>query len=147
MIVGAESQMREENSLRGEDGSEEAIAKPSPMRRGFRFWTIIFALCVTGLLGALENTVVSTSMPTIVEDLNIGDNYIWITNSFFLTRYLLSPIARHSEPSLILTLSGILQCSGSAPLWPTSECLWSSMVDHVHRRCLHPGKRHLWWRK
>lgn len=147
MIVDMESQLGEENGLRGEDGSEEAIAKPSPMTRGFRFWTIIFALCVTGLLGALENTVVSTSMPTIVEDLNIGDNYIWITNSFFLTRYILSPIAGHSDPSLKLTLSGILQCSGSAPIWPASECLWPSMVDDVHRRRLHPGKRHLWWRK
>jgi MFS family permease len=59
------------------------------MKRGFQFWTIIFTLCVTGLLGALENTVVSTSMPSIVEDLSIGDNYIWITNVFFLTRYLI----------------------------------------------------------
>ncbi|CAI7634184.1 unnamed protein product [Penicillium discolor] len=92
MIVDMESQLGEENGLRGEDGSEEAIAKPSPMRRGFRFWTIIFALCVTGLLGALENTVVSTSMPTIVEDLNIGDNYIWITNSFFLTSAAVQPL-------------------------------------------------------
>jgi hypothetical protein len=79
---------REENGHRVEDGSEEAISKSPPMRRGFKFWAIIFALCITGLLGALENTVVSTSMPTIVEDLGIGDNYIWITNAFFLTRYL-----------------------------------------------------------
>lgn len=91
MTVDTEPQLGEENGPRGEDGSEETIAKHSPMRRGFGFWTIIFALCVTGLLGTLENTVVSTSMPTIVEDLNISDNYIWITNSFFLTRYLLSP--------------------------------------------------------
>jgi hypothetical protein len=88
MAVEMKPELREENGLRVEDGSGEAIAKPPPMKRGFKFWTIIFALCVTGLLGALENTVVSTSMPTIVEDLGIDDNYIWITNSFFLTRYL-----------------------------------------------------------
>ncbi|KAJ5457347.1 Major facilitator superfamily domaingeneral substrate transporter [Penicillium desertorum] len=45
---------------------------------------------------ALENTVVSTSMPTIVEDLSIGDNYIWITNVFFLTRYLIPYLQRFS---------------------------------------------------
>ncbi|KAL4876599.1 major facilitator superfamily domain-containing protein [Aspergillus karnatakaensis] len=39
---------------------------------------------------ALENTVVATSMPTIVRALDIGDNYVWITNAFFLTRYALS---------------------------------------------------------
>lgn len=47
------------------------------------------ALCITGLLGALENTVVTTSLPTIVQELNIGQNYIWITNIFFLTRQVL----------------------------------------------------------
>lgn len=88
MTVETKPDLREESGLRVEDGSEEAIVKPPPMRRGFKFWTIIFTLCITGLLGALENTVVSTSMPTIVEELGIGDNYIWITNAFFLTRYL-----------------------------------------------------------
>ncbi|KAJ6131688.1 Major facilitator superfamily domain general substrate transporter [Penicillium samsonianum] len=92
MVEETESEPREENGLRGEEGSEEAIAKPPPMKRGFQFWTIIFTLCVTGLLGALENTVVSTSMPTIVEDLNIGENYIWITNAFFLTSAAVQPL-------------------------------------------------------
>jgi hypothetical protein len=78
----------QENVLRGIHGSEQVIPKPLPMKRGFQFWAIIFALCVTGLLSALENTVVSTSMPVIVRELNIGDNYVWITNAFFFTRYL-----------------------------------------------------------
>lgn len=55
-------------------------------KRGFQFWAIIVALCIVGLLAALENTVVTTSLPTIVNDLSIGENYIWITNIFFLTR-------------------------------------------------------------
>lgn len=60
-----------------------SIEKP---KRGFQFWAIIVALCIVGLLAALENTVVTTSLPTIVHDLNVGANYIWITNVFFLTR-------------------------------------------------------------
>ena len=55
--------------------------KPSP-----RFWAIISTLCVIGLLSALENTVVTTSLPFIVTELNLGENYIWVTNIFFLTR-------------------------------------------------------------
>ena len=74
MAMETKPELREENGLRVEDGSEEAVVKPPPMKRGFKFWTIIFALCVTGLLGALENTVVSTSMPTIVEDLVVSHN-------------------------------------------------------------------------
>ncbi|KAJ6020770.1 Major facilitator superfamily domain general substrate transporter [Penicillium herquei] len=98
MAVEMKPELRQENGQRMEDrqrmedGSDEAIAKPPPMKRGFKFWTIIFALCITGLLGALENTVVSTSMPTIVEDLGIGDNYIWITDAFFLTSAAVQPL-------------------------------------------------------
>ncbi|KAJ5510574.1 Major facilitator superfamily domain general substrate transporter [Penicillium expansum] len=92
MTVETKPGLREESGLRVEDGSEEAIVKPPPMKRGFKFWTIIFTLCITGLLGALENTVVSTSMPTIVEELGIGDNYIWITNAFFLTSAAVQPL-------------------------------------------------------
>jgi alkyl hydroperoxide reductase subunit AhpF len=54
--------------------------------RGLRFWSIIIGLGFTSLLVALENTVVSTSLPTIVEDLHIGQGYVWMINIFFLTR-------------------------------------------------------------
>ena len=54
--------------------------------RGFQFWAIIISLCVTGILPGLESTVVTTSLPVIVRDLSLGDNYIWVTNIFFLTR-------------------------------------------------------------
>lgn len=54
--------------------------------RGLRFWSIIIGLGFTSLLVALENTVVSTSLPTIVEELHIGQGYVWVINIFFLTR-------------------------------------------------------------
>ncbi|XXG96371.1 hypothetical protein Hte_002653 [Hypoxylon texense] len=54
--------------------------------RDFRFWTIIVALGTMSLLSAAENTVVVTSLPTIVERLSVGQNYVWISNVFFLTR-------------------------------------------------------------
>ena len=44
------------------------------------------ALCIASLLGGLETTIVTTSLPTIVYELDIGDDYVWITNSLFLTR-------------------------------------------------------------
>lgn len=40
------------------------------------------------LLSSLEITVVIRSLPTIVEKLDLGSSYIWVTNSFFLTRYV-----------------------------------------------------------
>ena len=60
--------------------------QPATFERGFRFWAIIVNLCVTGLISALENIIVTILLPLIVNELNIGDNYIWITNGFFLAR-------------------------------------------------------------
>lgn len=58
--------------------------KPSP-----RFWAILITCAVIGLLSALENTVVTTALPYIVADFEMGENYVWITNIFFLTGYVL----------------------------------------------------------
>ncbi|MCJ1477281.1 hypothetical protein MMC13_005952 [Lambiella insularis] len=60
--------------------------------RGLSFWAIVSALCITSILTALENTVVTTSLPVIVQELSIGDNYVWITNVFFLTSAVVQPL-------------------------------------------------------
>lgn len=50
----------------------------------WRFKTILASLSVTALLSALEATIVSTALPTIVKDLALGENYIWVINAFLL---------------------------------------------------------------
>lgn len=55
-------------------------------RYTWRFWAIIAALCVTGLLSAVEGTVPSTALPSIIDDLEGGNLYIWVVNAYFLTR-------------------------------------------------------------
>lgn len=77
-----------ENSSKKEgnqDKEDDAIAnfKPTP-----RFWAILITCAVIGLLSALENTVVTTALPHIVAELEMGENYVWITNVFFLTGYV-----------------------------------------------------------
>jgi hypothetical protein len=57
--------------------------KPSP-----RFWAILITCAIIALLSALENTVITTALPHIVADLEMGENYVWITNVFFLTGYV-----------------------------------------------------------
>lgn len=68
--------------------SDEEQEEKVQIRRGLSFWAIITALCVMSILTALENTAVTTSLPVIVQELNMGENYIWVTNVFFLTRYI-----------------------------------------------------------
>ncbi|KAK0716855.1 major facilitator superfamily domain-containing protein [Lasiosphaeria miniovina] len=53
-----------------------------------RFWAIIATLCAIGLLSSLENSVVTTALPRIVTELGLGEDYIWVTNSFFLTAWV-----------------------------------------------------------
>ncbi|TGJ86270.1 hypothetical protein E0Z10_g2472 [Xylaria hypoxylon] len=67
--------------------TEVKVDETSDFKRGIRFWAILIGLGVTNLLGALENTVVTTSAPFIVTDLRLLDgDYIWITNAFFVAR-------------------------------------------------------------
>jgi hypothetical protein len=62
---------------------------PEDFERGFRFWIIISGLAITTLLASLEHTVVTTAAPYILEDLDLKENYIWITNAFFVCRLVL----------------------------------------------------------
>lgn len=78
-------------------GSDQPDEKPKKFNRDPRFWAIIATLCVIGILSALENTVVTTSLPFIVTQLDLGDNYVWVTNVFFLTR-LAIPLSLEPVP-------------------------------------------------
>lgn len=69
-----------------QSGLEGRDVAPQKTHRGLTFWAIIIALSISSILTALENTAVTTSLPVIVQELHIGDNYVWITNAFFLTR-------------------------------------------------------------
>jgi hypothetical protein len=65
---------------------EDGEKIPSKPHRGLHFWMIIVGLSVAGILPGLESTIITTSLPTITAELDIGENFIWIANVFFLTR-------------------------------------------------------------
>ncbi|GKT97457.1 multidrug resistance protein fnx1 [Colletotrichum tofieldiae] len=69
-----------------------ASASSAAYKKDYRFWAILFALCITSLLASLENTVVVTSLPTIVKKLNFGSSYVWVGNIFFLTSAAVQPL-------------------------------------------------------
>ncbi|KAI1656246.1 MFS general substrate transporter [Daldinia decipiens] len=80
------------NSDAGVRNPNEPGAFDEKPQRGLRFWAIIIALCTVSLLSAAENTVVVTALPTIVEKLNVGQDYVWISNVFFLTSAVIQPL-------------------------------------------------------
>ncbi|KAK8037342.1 Efflux pump FUS6 [Apiospora marii] len=65
---------------------------PQYQKRGFRFWAIILGLCVANFQASFENSVIVTAGPAIVEDLEMGEEFIWIMNSFFLCCAAVQPL-------------------------------------------------------
>lgn len=52
---------------------------------GVSFWAIFAALSFTNLLAGLEGSIAATALPSVVSDLQAGDNYVWIVNGYMLT--------------------------------------------------------------
>ena len=67
--------------VKGEDNVHNAASVS-----GWRYWIIIAALSVTALLPAMEGTVVSTALCSIIQDVQGGELYVWVVKSYFLTR-------------------------------------------------------------
>ncbi|TVY81182.1 MFS efflux transporter aclA [Lachnellula suecica] len=76
-----------------DEGIDIDISRPNELaeHRGWRFYMIFAALAVTGLLSSAEATIISTALPTIVHNLNVGNNYAWIANAYFLTSMVVQP--------------------------------------------------------
>ncbi|KAF2136065.1 uncharacterized protein K452DRAFT_238184 [Aplosporella prunicola CBS 121167] len=64
---------------------------PQTASRGWRFWAVFPPLCVATLLAAMEGTVTSTALPSIVGELHSGNNYVWILNGYLLTSTAFQP--------------------------------------------------------
>ncbi|EJU01284.1 MFS general substrate transporter [Dacryopinax primogenitus] len=54
---------------------------------------IILSLCVTSILAALDLTAVSTALPTIVDDLHGGSDFVWIGSAFTLSSTAILPLS------------------------------------------------------
>lgn len=57
-----------------------------------RIWTIFGALLVAMFLASMDQTIVSTAMPTIVGDLGGVEHQTWVTTAYLLASTLVMPI-------------------------------------------------------
>ncbi|KAK4184058.1 major facilitator superfamily domain-containing protein [Podospora australis] len=62
------------------------------VQRSFGFWAIIVGLGITLWLAALENSVLTTAAPALLKEISLGDNWIWLTNAFFLASAAFQPL-------------------------------------------------------
>ncbi|PON22595.1 major facilitator superfamily transporter [Trichoderma gamsii] len=61
--------------------------------RTWRFWAIISALTITGLMSAIEGTIITSALPTITNAMGGGDSYIWVPNAYLLAQVAILPLA------------------------------------------------------
>ncbi|GKT50530.1 efflux pump fus6 [Colletotrichum spaethianum] len=61
-------------------------------KKTWRFWAVFPALCVTTFLSALDTSILSTALPTIALDIDAGELYMWITNSYILSSTVVLPL-------------------------------------------------------
>jgi EmrB/QacA subfamily drug resistance transporter len=69
------------------------VAAPAPfLLTQRRIWIIFSALIAGMLLSSLDQTIVSTAMPTIVGELGGVDHQVWITTAYLLATTIVMPI-------------------------------------------------------
>ena len=64
----------------------------SPKKKPWRFWAVFPALCMTTFLSALDTSILSTALPTMALEINAGESYMWITNSYILSLTVVLPL-------------------------------------------------------
>jgi MFS family permease len=66
---------------------------------------IILGGLMTGmLLAALDQTIVSTALKSIVEDFNGLDHYTWVVTAYLLTSTASTPLYGKSQTSMVAVL-------------------------------------------
>ncbi|KAL1946355.1 hypothetical protein VTO73DRAFT_15482 [Trametes versicolor] len=73
--------------------SSDSIPKARTERRGWRFWIIFVALCVSLFLTALDLASVSTALPSIIHDLDGTDSFVWVSSAYTLACTAVLPMS------------------------------------------------------
>jgi hypothetical protein len=90
------SDLAEQKINPSSDSSEVTVSVGSsepPEREGIspkRLAIIVLGLCTTIFLTAMDQTIVSTVVPTIVNDLGDASGYTWIGTAYLLARFVFS---------------------------------------------------------
>lgn len=69
----------------GNDPTTTNDEEPPTFRPTLQFWIVFLALLLATLLSALDGAIVATALPTISNDLNVGPDFVWVANVYFLT--------------------------------------------------------------
>ncbi|OLB41514.1 MAG: hypothetical protein AUH05_08270 [Ktedonobacter sp. 13_2_20CM_53_11] len=69
-----------------------ATTDSKPRLRGYALISVIAALMLTLFLEALDQTIVGTALPRIIEELHSLDRYSWVVTAYILATMTMIPI-------------------------------------------------------
>jgi hypothetical protein len=85
MISDAVASSSKEGAITKSDTEKDGKKAQPSAPKSFGFYAIMVAICFSGLLTALEATITSTALPTIIGVLGGADLFIWVVNGYYLT--------------------------------------------------------------
>jgi MFS family permease len=87
-------------------------------KKGAAFWLSFLAISVSVFLSALDLSAVATALPTIVADLQGGDNFSWVGSAYALSSTSFLPLSGKAADIFgrkpVMLLSIFLFATGSA---------------------------------
>ncbi|KAH3920892.1 MFS-type efflux transporter phmH [Parastagonospora nodorum] len=118
--------------------SQPQAEKPAKTHYPLSFWLAFLGLCCTGLVSALDGSIVATALPSIIESLDGGDDYVWVANVYFLTSAALQPLYGQLADlwgrryvmigATIIFILGSGLCGGSSSM---NMLIWSRAVQGI----------------
>jgi MFS family permease len=124
--------------------TESPPAHPAEEVPRRRVLIVIAALMLTMLLAALDQTIVSTALPTIVGELGGLNHLSWVVTSYLLAITVVTPLYGKLGDlygrKLVLQVAIVLFLIGSA-LCGLSQNM-AELIEHAHagvRPCWHPS--------
>ncbi len=91
----------------------EDVKKASP-RKGLAFWMAFLAVLASLFLSVLDLSAVPTALPTIVADLQGGDQYVWVGSAYSL-----------ASTAVLLLCGRMADIFGRRPVMLTSIALFA----------------------
>ncbi|KAK5992089.1 Efflux pump FUS6 [Cladobotryum mycophilum] len=107
---------------------QQDVSADATPKRGWRFWAVFPAICVTTMVAAVESTVTSTALPNIVHDLNAGDLYVWMMIFVVATFALGSGISGGARNSAMMIAGCCVQGVGGGGINLKIELIVSDLV-------------------
>ena len=82
---------RDSDTVKSNSNTDDNNSAPK-ITHTWRFWAILASLSIAGLLSAIEGTIITSALPTIIADLGGGELYLWVANAFFLSSIATLPL-------------------------------------------------------